>query len=160
ENQPPKLSTPFLTMSSRREPSAGSRPPWLARTRQSLWRNVMPQTSAFISYHHNDSIIGSILAEQLSVLAGFGEGRPALSCFLDAEAIGPGEIWQPVIDDNLRSNDWLLVIFTGKPSLYCGYEIGTFSQLNSHAIKKEPPDKRIIGLYDVPEATLPGLLTA
>ena len=116
------------------------------------------QSSAFISYHHSDRIIGRTLDEQLSFLAAHGLGKPALSSFLDAKDIKPGTAWQPVIDKNLREKDWLIVVFTGDQSVYSGYEIGTFSHLNGDAMKRGRPDKHIIGLYDVPDEALPVIL--
>ncbi|HEY8095419.1 MAG TPA: toll/interleukin-1 receptor domain-containing protein, partial [Methylobacter sp.] len=113
----------------------------------------MADSSAFISYHHDDKIIGEALSEQFYFLASKGEGKRALSAFLDAKDIPAGQAWKPIIDTGLREKDWLIVIFTGDQSVYCGYEIGTFSQLHMGS-----PDRRIMGLYDVPDDKLPIVL--
>lgn len=113
----------------------------------------MTTSSAFISYHHDDKIIGECLYDQLVFLAKQGLGRPNLDCFLDVRDIPPAEDWKPIIDTNLGDKDWLIVIFTGEQSVYCGYEIGTFSQLHA---KSE--NRWIMGLFDVPVRTLPIIL--
>lgn len=113
----------------------------------------MSGSSAFISYHHEDSVIGEALHDQLSFLAAAGEGRRALSVFLDSRDIGGGTPWQPEIDKNLAEKDWLVVVYTGQQSVYCGYEIGTFTHL--HAAK---PLRRIIALHDVADDLLPVVL--
>jgi hypothetical protein len=113
----------------------------------------MPQSTIFISYHHDDVIIGHTIAKQLDFLATCGKGRPALNCFLDIRDIPRGKEWKPKIDQNLSDKDWLVVIFTGEQSAYSGYEIGTFSQMHG-----QTDDKWIMGLYDVEEERLPILL--
>jgi hypothetical protein len=114
----------------------------------------MPESSAFISYHHDDKIIGEILYDQLVFLAGRGDGKRFLSCFLDARDIPRGKPWKPIIDENLKNKDWLIVVFTGEQSAYCGYEIGTFSQMHD----QQSPDKHIMSLYDVDDEILPVIL--
>lgn len=113
-------------------------------------------SSAFISYHHDDRIIGETLRDELSVLASRGKGRMALSSFLDAKDIPQGADWKQILNQNLGNMDWLIVVFTGDQSVYCGYEIGTFSQL--HAQSPVKGIKRIMGLYDVDSASLPVVL--
>jgi hypothetical protein len=113
----------------------------------------MPASTAFISYHHADRVVGETLWEQLTFLASCGDGKTSLSCFLDAKDIPPATQWQPVIDQNLGNKDWLIVVYTGDQSVYCGYEIGTFWQLHATS-----PHKRIMGLYDVSDDRLPVIL--
>ena len=110
-------------------------------------------SSAFISYHHEDKIIGETLNDQLIFLAAHGDGRRFLNCFLDTREIQRGMAWKPIIDEKLGDSDWLVVIYTGKQSVYCGYEIGTFSHMH-----KLSSDKRVMGLYDVDEEKLPDIL--
>jgi hypothetical protein len=114
------------------------------------------KSSAFISYHHDDRIIGETLRDELSSLASRGKGRMALSSFLDAKDIPQGADWKQILNQNLGNMDWLIVVFTGDQSVYCGYEIGTFSQL--HAQSPVKGIKRIMGLYDVDSARLPAVL--
>lgn len=108
-------------------------------------------SSAFISYHHDDRIIGEAIYDQILMLAGHGEGKGAVRCFLDARDIERGVPWQGVIDDNIKEMDWLIVVFTGEQSAYCGYEIGTFSHV-------KPNDRRIVCLHDVEKGLLPVIL--
>jgi hypothetical protein len=115
-------------------------------------------SSAFISYHHNDRIIGDVIHDVLFALAGLGKGKSQLACFLDAKDIKQGEFWQKVIDDNLSSKDWLIVVFTGEQSVYCGYEIGTFSQKNLVELNTDKAVKRLMSLYDVEPDRIPIVL--
>lgn len=114
----------------------------------------MSVSSAFISYHHEDKIIGEAVYDELLHLSGCGKkGKDAVKCFLDVRDIDTGKPWQPVIDQSLKNSDWLVVVFTGEQSVYCGYEIGTFSQI---AQIQDAPTRRIVGLHDV--ADLPIIL--
>lgn len=113
----------------------------------------MEISTAFISYHHEDRVIARILKAELNRLAARGKGRSFLSTFLDIEDIPSGKSWKTLIDDNLSSKDWLIVLFTGEQSPYCGYEAGTFSQLHNGTTKKS-----IITLHDVEPIKLPGFL--
>lgn len=113
------------------------------------------QSSAFISYHHNDIIIGTTLKNQLAFLASCGsQGKAAVKSFLDSKDIHIGDDWKTIITDNLCEMDWLVVIFTGEQSVYCGYEIGTFWQLRATQQGK----RRILALHDVGIEQLPLVL--
>ncbi len=122
----------------------------------------MSLSSAFISYHRNDKIIGEAIYDELSFLASHGQhGRNALKCFLDTRDIKKGTPWKPAIDDALRHTNWLIVIFTGDQSAYCGYEIGTFSQVIQQEMglqENTPLDRKIVGLHDVNIDRLPVIL--
>src|SRR5262245_6382711 len=85
------------------------------------------KTNVFISYAHQDTIISRAIRDQLTLLAKSGEGGPALNCLLDTESIEPGRKYEPIIKAALAETDWLLVVFTGDQSVYCGYEIGMYS---------------------------------
>ena len=69
-------------------------------------------SSAFISYHHEDKIIGETLNDQLMFLAVHGDGRRFLNCFLNTREIQRGMAWKPIIDKKLGDSDWLVVIYT------------------------------------------------
>ena len=50
----------------------------------------MHNSSAFISYHHEDRKIGEDIKEQLTSLTASGKGRSYLKPFLDVKDIPPG----------------------------------------------------------------------
>jgi hypothetical protein len=108
-------------------------------------------THAFVSYAHQDVIIADALEEQLTHLAKNGKGKSFLTCFLDTKSIPKGQKYEPIIRAGLKDADWLIVIFTGDQSVYCGFEIGLFSSIN-------PEEKPIICLHDVDKSRLPGVL--
>jgi hypothetical protein len=115
--------------------------------------NQMPDTThAFISYAHQDAIVANELQKQLTFLAEKGNGKPYLSCFLDTKSIPKGQRYEPIIRSGLEQADWLIVIFTGDQSVYCGYEIGLYSVINPKV------DKPIICLHDVDKSGLPAVL--
>ena len=90
-------------------------------------------TNVFISYAHEDTImLLTPIRNQLTLLAQHGEGGPSLKCFLDTESIEPGQKFEPVIKSALEEADWLIMVFTGDQSVYCGYEIGMYSILKPH----------------------------
>lgn len=109
-------------------------------------------THAFISYAHQDAIIANELQKQLTFLAEKGNGKAFLGCFLDTKSIPKGQRYEPIIRSGLEHADWLIVIFTGDQSVYCGYEIGLYSILNTN------DDKPIICLHDVDKTGLPAVL--
>ncbi|MGA2290391.1 toll/interleukin-1 receptor domain-containing protein, partial [Bradyrhizobium sp.] len=118
--------------------------------------NKMPEpeaiTHAFVSYAHVDLIIADALETQLTYLAQKGKGKAFLKSFLDTKSIGqPGQPYGPIIRAALQDADWLIVIFTGHQSVYCGFEIGLFSSIN-------PGQRPIICLHDVDQSKLPGVL--
>src|SRR5262249_2048180 len=112
-------------------------------------------TNVFISYAHEDTIIANAIKDQLTLLAQSGKGAPSLNCFLDTESVQPGVKHQPIIRAALEKTDWLIVVFTGYQSVYCGFEIGMYSM-----IKPEPgksmDEKRVTCLHDVEHRELPG----
>jgi hypothetical protein len=101
---------------------------------------MVDTTHVFISYAHQDTIVAHTIRDQLTMLAQHGEGTPSLKCFLDTESIKPGQKFEPIIRAALEEADWLIVIFTGNQSVYCGYEIGMYSILKAHADK--PSDEK------------------
>jgi len=109
-------------------------------------------TCAFISYAHQDSIIANEIERQLIYLAEKGKGKTFLKCFLDTKSIPPGQKYEPIIKAALEQADWLIVVFTGDQSVYCGYEIGIYSVI------KPQDDKPVICLHDVDKGSLPAVL--
>jgi hypothetical protein len=113
--------------------------------------------NVFISYAHEDSIIANAIKDQLALLAQRGKGGPSLNCFLDTESIQPGVKYEPVIRAALEQADWLIVVFTGYQSVYCGYEIGMYS-----IIKPQPgksiDEKPVACLHDVELKKLPAVV--
>ena len=118
----------------------------------------MPDTTqAFISYAHKDAIIASEIERQLTILAEKGKGKQFLKCFLDTKSIPQGQRYQPIIQAALEQTDWLIVVFTGEQSVYCGYEIGIYSVVKPHD-DKALENKPVICLHDVDKSKLPGVL--
>jgi len=112
------------------------------------------RTNVFISYANQDTIIAHAIRDQLTDLAQQGEGARSLDCFLDTESIEPGQRFQPIIKGALEDADWLIVVFTGDQSVYCGYEIGMYSILDPHA-DKPTQEKPVAWLHDVDRSRLP-----
>jgi hypothetical protein len=111
-------------------------------------------THAFVSYSHQDAIIAEVLERQLMHLAERGKGQSFLTCFLDAKSIPTGQQFEPIIRTGLEGADWLIVIFTGDQSVYCGFEIGLYSSINP------APEKPIVCLHDVDRSRLPGVVNS
>jgi hypothetical protein len=106
----------------------------------------------FLSYHHSDGIIASALRKALKEI-----NRTRVKCFLDTFEIKSGKHWEEELTKALKEADWLLCVFTGEQSDYCGYEVGVFSE--SHGLKISPnSDSRVICLHDVP--TFPSIFHA
>jgi hypothetical protein len=106
----------------------------------------------FLSYHHNDGIIASTLRKSLKEI-----NRTRVKCFLDTLEIKSGRKWEEELTKSLKEADWLICVFTGEQSEYCGYEVGVFSE--SHGLKISPnSDSRVICLRDVP--TFPSIFHA
>jgi hypothetical protein len=120
--------------------------------------NQMPDTTqAFISYAHQDTIIANEIERQLTMLAERGKGKSFLRCFLDTKSILPGQRYEPIIKSALEQTDWLVVVFTGDQSVYCGYEIGIYSVVKPH--DDTPHDEKpVTCLHDVDKSKLPAVL--
>jgi TIR domain len=115
------------------------------------------KTHVFISYAHQDTIIAHAIRDQLTLLAQNGAGAPSLNCFLDTESIEPGRKFEPIIKAALEDADWLIVVFTGDQSVYCGYEIGMYSILKPHA-DLPTQEKPVAWLHDVDKNRLPAVV--
>jgi hypothetical protein len=114
-------------------------------------------THVFISYAHQDTIIAHAIRDQLLLLAERGKGKPSLDCFLDTESIEPGMKYEPVIRAALEQADWLIVVFTGDQSVYCGYEIGMYSIIKPQG-NKPALEKPVACLHDVDKRKLPAVV--
>lgn len=114
-------------------------------------------THAFISYAHEDTIIAEEIERQITALAEKGRGKDKLKCFLDTKSIPPGQLYQPIIKSALEQADWLIVVFTGYQSVYCGFEIGIYSVVKPHddtPLAKKP----VACLHDVDQSKIPGVM--
>src|SRR3954451_21842712 len=118
---------------------------------------VDENTNVFISYAHEDTIIANAIKDQLTLLARSGKGGSSLNCFLDTESIQPGIKYEPVIRAALAQADWLIVVFTGYQSVYCGYEIGMYSIIKPQP-DKSIDEKPVACLYDVEQKKLPAVV--
>jgi hypothetical protein len=116
---------------------------------------MVETTNVFISYSHLDSIIAQAFKEQLTQLAQRGEGGRSLNCFLDSESIELGVRYQPVIRAALEQTDWLVFLFTGEQSVYCGFEIGMYSIIKPDGPNNEKP---VACVHDVDQKKLPAVL--
>ena len=96
----------------------------------------------FISYAHNDAIIAQALYEEL-----IDVNSTRVNCFLDTKIIQSGRNFEDELTIALKQADWLVCIYTGEPSEYCGYEIGIFKTTRS--IPSGVKDDRLVCLHDV-----------
>jgi len=121
--------------------------------------NEPTKSYIFISYHHDDNPIAVIIHDELQTLASKGRGKDALCCFLDShpDSIPDGKRWEPIITENIGITDWLLALYTGNQSEYCGFELGTFSTLNKLGTPSATPEKHLVCLYDTELTALPAL---
>jgi hypothetical protein len=117
----------------------------------------MATTNVFISYAHEDRTIANAIRDQLTLLAQSGRGGPSLNCFLDTESIPPATRYEPVIRAALDQADWLIVVFTGYQSVYCGYEIGMYSIIKPQT-DKSIDEKPVACLHDVEQKKLPAVV--
>ncbi len=99
------------------------------------------KVSVFISYARDDHLIATALFEELSDI-----NRDRVECFLDTKAIELGEGWEKKLERALGQADWLVCVYTGEQSEFCGYEIGVFT--GGKALEKTD-DSRLVCLHDV-----------
>lgn len=99
----------------------------------------------FISYARDDHIIAKAIYE---VLTDVNPDR--VDCFLDTEKIGIGDGWERVLRNKLDRAKWLVCVYTGEQSEFCGYEIGIFSANNKISLNRRAASTaRIACLHDV-----------
>jgi TIR domain len=96
----------------------------------------------FISYAHADYVVAAALREAL-----IDVNRGRVDCFLDTESIQAGEGWKEKLEAALARADWLVCVYTGEQSEFCGYEAGVFS--SGKALVKPNGDSRLVCLHDV-----------
>ena len=118
-------------------------------TRRYTVASVSPKrVHVFISYAHADQEIAKALRQELIEV-----NRERVDCFMDSESIPKGEKFEPIISKQIRRADWLIVVFTGEQSEYCGFEIGMFVQMRTGSRKK---NSKLVCLHDTHEIpTLP-----
>jgi TIR domain len=98
--------------------------------------------NVFISYARNGHVIARVLHDELSTI-----NPDRVHCFLDTEAIESGEGWEKKLESALAAADWLVCIYTGEQSEFCGYEIGVFTK--GKALEKTAATSRLVCLHDV-----------
>ncbi len=123
-----------------KKPAAG-RPGPTTRTRA----DRSPEVYVFISYAHRDRAIALAVERVLTDV-----NKSRVKCFVDVNNIDAGTRYEDAITEQLRRADWLVSIFTGERSDYCGFEVGIFSQINKSGEGRG--DHRILCLYDTKEA--------
>jgi len=106
--------------------------------------------NVFISYASADREIATVLYEELTEI-----DRKRVVCFLDTKTIESGEDWQDDLERALRRADWLICVYTGEQSEYCGYEVGVFVESKGLSDRGKRKDTRVVCLHNVED--LPGL---
>jgi TIR domain len=115
------------------------------RSQTILRRITGKKVHVFISYARSDHVIAKALHD---VLTDVNPDR--VDCFLDTEKIGIGREWQPELLNALHCADWLICVYTGEQSEYCGYEIGIFSAKKKIGLDKQTTTKApLVCLHDV-----------
>ncbi len=134
------------------EPPAKSKPAGTRKAavpaRSTATRAAPARVKVFLSYRHDDRIIATTLRQALIDI-----NRDRVDCFLDCESINIGDGWEKVLDNALVGADWLISIYTGEQSEYCGYEIGVFTRAKAEQPTKQ--DYRLVCLHEMTD--LPGL---
>jgi TIR domain-containing protein len=106
--------------------------------------NNADKVNVFLSYASDDYPIAVTLSKELVDI-----NRGRITVFLDMQSIEPGKDWREAIDQALDNADWLVCIYTGQQSEFCGYEIGVFTK--GRHLSKEPSDSRFVCLHDRPD---------
>ncbi|HZC36430.1 MAG TPA: toll/interleukin-1 receptor domain-containing protein, partial [Chthoniobacterales bacterium] len=115
------------------------------RPETTLQRIASKKVHVFISYARDDHVIAKTLHD---VLTDVNPDR--VNCFLDTDNIGIGHEWQPELLKALQCADWLICIYTGEQSEYCGYEIGIFSAKKKIGLDRQTATKApLVCLHDV-----------
>jgi len=98
----------------------------------------------FISYAHRDREIAQALYEELSDI-----DRNRVECFFDQRTIQSGAEWMTILKRELRRSDWLVCVYTGEQSEFCGFEVGYFADSGDTNGLGGRSDKRLVCLHDV-----------
>lgn len=101
------------------------------------------KVNVFISYANSDHLVAKALYEELIDI-----NRDRINCFLDTKTIESGEGWEQKLESALGQADWLVCVYTGEQSEFCGYEIGVFTR--GKALEKTEGNSRLVCLHDVP----------
>jgi hypothetical protein len=101
------------------------------------------KVNVFISYAKADHAIADALREEIIDL-----NRDRIDCFLDSKTIESGEGWEKRLESALQAADWLVCIYTGVQSEFCGYEVGVFT--SGKALEKREEHTRLVCVHDVP----------
>jgi TIR domain len=101
------------------------------------------KVKVFISYAAADNSIATALREEITEI-----NRDRVECFLDTETIESGEGWEKKLEEALEAADWLVCLYTGDQSEFCGYEIGVFTR--GKALQRNARNSRLVCLHDVP----------
>ena len=104
--------------------------------------NSPRKVHVFISYAKADHQIAVALREEIIRI-----NHDRIECFLDSETIASGEGWKEKLEKALRAADWLICIYTGEQSEFCGYEVGVFTQ--GSALAANAGNSRLVCLHDV-----------
>jgi TIR domain len=120
------------------KPGRGKRPAGRAKSSIKPSRKVR----VFISYAKADNPIAVALREEITDI-----NRDRVECFLDSETIGSGEGWEKKLDDALSTADWLVCLYTGEQSDFCGYEVGVFTK--GKGLAKNSGQSRLVCMHDV-----------
>jgi hypothetical protein len=104
----------------------------------------------FISYAHGDREIAQALYEELTEI-----DRNRVQCFFDQRTIQSGAGWKAILQMELRRADWLICVYTGDQSEFCGFEVGYFAEAGDKEEANGKRDRRVVCLHDVAE--LPGI---
>ena len=110
------------------------------------------QVRFFISYASADHEIAAALYEELREI-----DKKRVHCFLDTQSIDSGVGWEEQLTQELKSADWLICVYTGQQSEFCGYEIGVFAEAN--ALTQRSVNSRLVCLHDV-QPPLPAVFRA
>jgi len=117
-------------------------------TSGALMQEASSEVSIFISYAHNDDEIAQALYDEL-----IDVNPNRVNCFLDTRKIQSGRNFEDELDHALDQADWLVCIYTGEQSEYCGYEVGVFKK--TRGISSKTDDSRLVCMHDV--ESLPGV---
>ena len=100
------------------------------------------KVSVFISHASADTNIATALFEELTDI-----NRERVECFLDTRTIASGKNWTHLLNEALTTADWLVCIYTGEQSEFCGFEVGVFTTIH----QAQSQDDRLVCLHDVAE---------
>lgn len=109
----------------------------------------------FISYAHEDAKIAIAVSNALQTAL----GDTLVEIFLDKFSLEPGFEFKPQIEETLDNTDILILIYTGKPSHFMGFEIGYFRKNLRNKNNNSLIERKIIPLclHEGPPLTVVGV---